>query len=136
MSTLRRIFYVSRANPGVDDAVVRSIVLRSQRTNRQLDITGVLAHSGPHFAQILEGAEENLAALTDKIAKDERHAEVKILFDHPISTREHGEWSMGFLYDVKLSDELEKALTVSMSQAQASQLARAIFVHVTDLARP
>lgn len=138
MGNLRRIFYVSRAEASLDGATVKDIVLRAQRANRQLDLTGVLAHSGKHFAQVLEGTEDHLAVLTEKIRNDRRHTEVTVLFDEPILKRDYAEWSMGFLYDASLSDEIEKALSGPSREPHArnDDLARKIFLHVSDLARP
>ncbi|RYY90109.1 MAG: BLUF domain-containing protein [Chitinophagaceae bacterium] len=138
MDNLRRIFYVSRADASTDSATVKDIVFRSQRNNRQKDVTGVLAHSGRHFAQVLEGTADNLAVLRDKIGLDKRHTDVTVLFDEPISKRDYAEWSMGFLYDAALSDEIEQALSDSRHQSDARDgtLARKIFLHVSDLARP
>jgi hypothetical protein len=138
MGKLRRIFYVSRAEAGLDDATVKDIVLRSQRSNRQRDVTGVLAHSGKYFAQVLEGTEDNLAVLTGKIRNDRRHAEVTVLSDETISKRDYAEWSMGFLYDASLSDEIEAALCglARDPHARHGDLARRIFLHISDLARP
>lgn len=138
MGNLRRFFYVSRVDASIDNATVKDIVFRSQRNNRQKDVTGVLAHSGRHFAQVLEGTADNLAALTAKIWRDKRHTEVTVLFDEPISTRDYGEWSMGFLYDATLSDEIEQALSdlTHQSNDRNGALARKIFLHVRDLARP
>lgn len=135
---MRRIFYVRRVDASLDSATVKDIVFKSQRNNRQKDVTGVLAHSGRHFAQVLVGTADNLTALADKIGRDKRHTEVTVLFDEPISTRDYGEWSMGFLYDAALSDEIEKALSDSThpSNGRDRTLARKIFLHVRDLARP
>jgi hypothetical protein len=68
----------------------------------------------------------------------QRHAEVTVLFDEPISKRDYDDWSMGFLYDATLSDEIEQALTDSTPQSddRDAALARKIFLHVSDLARP
>ncbi|MBA4109790.1 MAG: hypothetical protein C0487_09385 [Leptothrix sp. (in: Bacteria)] len=138
MGHLRRVFYVSRADASVDSFTMNDIVLRAQRSNRRMDVTGVLAYSGKHFAQVLEGSDEELAALTTKISRDKRHSDVVVLFDEPISKRDYGEWSMGFLYDASLGDEIEQALTEATPQAPARDgtLARKIFLHVSDLARP
>lgn len=139
MDHLRRIFYVSRADPLLDGLTVKNIVFKAQRVNRQMDVTGVLAHSGRHFAQVLEGTAENLAVLTARIEKDQRHAEVTVLFDEPISRRDYADWSMGFLYDATLCDEVEEALmsgSAPQAPARDDTLARRIFLHISDLARP
>jgi hypothetical protein len=97
-----------------------------------------LAHSGKYFAQVLEGTTDNLAEVTAKIRNDKRHAEVTVLSDEPILTRDYAEWSMGFLYDMSLSDEIEAALSGAMSTSHIpdASLARRVYLHVSDLARP
>jgi hypothetical protein len=59
---LHRVFYVSRTRL-VDDFDIQSIVQASRTRNARLDVTGVLAFSGDHFAQLLEGLVPDLQAL-------------------------------------------------------------------------
>jgi hypothetical protein len=135
---LRRLFYVSRTPDQVDAAVVNAILAESRRLNRQHDVTGALAYSGQYFAQVLEGDEEHLASLLQRIARDRRHRDLTVVFEQPITRRDYGEWSMGYLYDTRLSDELEQLLSLP-AQAHAPSddtLPRRIFAHISDPANP
>lgn len=137
-SPLRRLFYVSRTPPGVDARMVSSIVATSRRLNRRQDITGALAYSGDYFAQVLEGRAEDLASLLQKIRRDPRQRDLTVVIDQPISRRDYGDWSMGFLYDAGLSQELEAVLRATQAQTETldDTLPRRIFAHISDPASP
>ena len=111
MSTrLRQVFYVSRLAPGIGEREVRQILAISRRNNRMLDLTGVLACTGQHFAQVLEGREDALASLLPRIVSDRRHVEYRQVFDRPVATREYPLWSLAYLPERAISDELERLL--------------------------
>ena len=110
MSALRQLFYVSRLAPGVGDRDVRQILAISRRNNRMLDLTGVLACSGRHFAQVLEGRADALESLVPRIARDRRHEEFRQVFDRPLATREYPLWAMAYLPHPALAEELEGLL--------------------------
>jgi hypothetical protein len=109
---LKRLFYVSRVADSVtfDDAAVRQLLAQSQMCNRRLDITGMLAYSGRHFAQVLEGEASAIDALAARIVKDPRHAEVKIVFSQPITRRDFGDWAMGYVEGFGASEGIEALL--------------------------
>lgn len=138
MPQLRRLFYVSRTPEQVEARVVNAILAESRRLNRQRDVTGALAYSGQYFAQVLEGDAEHLTALLQRIARDPRHRDLTVVFEQHITQRDYGEWSMGYLYDARLSDELEHLLA-SPGQPGATAddtLPRRIFAHISDPANP
>lgn len=136
--SLSRLFYVSRTPQEVDAATVQAILAVSRRMNRRRDITGALAYSGQYFAQVLEGDSEDLAGLLEKIAQDHRHRDLRVLFEQPITRRDYADWSMGFLYDAGLSDELENLLTEAQEQRAGvdASLPRRLFAHISDPASP
>lgn len=138
MSQLRRLFYVSRTPDQVDPRVVNAILAESRRLNRQRDVTGALAYSGQYFAQVLEGDAEYLSALLQRIARDPRHRDLTVVFEQSITRRDYGEWSMGYLYDAKLSDELEGLLgqTAQPRRVADDTLPQRIFAHISDPANP
>lgn len=138
MSQLSRLFYVSRTPAQVDVAMVEAIVSTSRRLNRRHDITGALAYSGDYFAQVLEGDAEHLSALLQKITRDARHRDLTVLFEAPITRRDYADWSMGYLYDASLSEELERLLTASPDDRSTpdDSLPRRIFAHISDPAAP
>ena len=94
-------------------------VLAALGRNQELDITGLLLHREGSFFQVLEGEEDAVRQVFDKIQRDPRHERIKVLFEGPIEAREFADWRMGFVdlngVDVKnlpgfsdfLSDDVE-----------------------------
>jgi hypothetical protein len=107
---LRQVFYVSRLALGVGDREVRQILAIARRNNRMLDLTGVLACTGQHFAQVLEGRADALATLLPRIAADRRHEGFRQVFDRPLGTRDYPLWAMACLLQPALADEIEGLL--------------------------
>ena len=71
--TMIRIFYISKAAPGVNQLDHEQILGTARRNNRSLGITGLLVVKGDYFAQALEGEKQEVESLYQKIAKDPRH---------------------------------------------------------------
>jgi len=112
MPAVFQIFYVSRAAAGLDDARVQSILHASRRHNARHDVTGCLLFSGHCFAQVLEGRQAVVSALTRRIAADPRHVGVRVLSETKRDEREYADWAVGYLYDLTLEDDLETLLMI------------------------
>jgi hypothetical protein len=112
MPAVSQVFYVSRAAGALGDAQVQSILQASRRENARLDVTGCLLFSGHCFAQVLEGAQPIVSALARRIAADPRHVAVRVLSRTRRDEREYADWSMGYLYDLNLEDDLETLLMI------------------------
>jgi hypothetical protein len=107
-----QVFYVSRATAAFDSASIQAILQASRRNNARLDVTGCLLFSGHCFAQVLEGPPAAVTALSRKIAADPRHAGVRFLSESHGQRREYADWSMGYLHDLNLEDDLETLLMI------------------------
>ena len=112
MPAVFQVFYVSRATAAFDSAQVQSILQASRRQNSRLDVTGCLLFSGHCFAQVLEGRQAVVSALTRRIAADPRHVGVRVLSETKRDEREYADWAMGYLYDLNLEDDLETLLMI------------------------
>lgn len=112
MRSVFQTFYVSRASAPFDNAIVQSILQASRRNNARADVTGCLLFSGRCFAQVLEGEETVVKALTARIAGDARHGSIRILSQGARDGREYADWSMGFLHDLNLEDDLDMLLMI------------------------
>lgn len=86
--------YVSEASSPVSHADLKAILEPAQDFNRRRDITGCLIYEQGHFAQVLEGSENELDALMQRIARDPRHRDVRIIWSGPVDGRMFDEWSM------------------------------------------
>ena len=84
---IRQVVYLSTArNPG-SDADLTAILDTARAKNGEKGITGLLAHGGSLFLQILEGAPEAIDALMAKISADTRHRSVRVLQDVMVDER-------------------------------------------------
>jgi hypothetical protein len=94
---LERLIYASRWAPGmvadVDEAV-RGIVAVSIQNNRRDDVTGLLAVHDGWFLQALEGGSRQLAAVMERILRDQRHAGVRFLETGTAAARRFQDWNM------------------------------------------
>ncbi|MFT3809294.1 MAG: BLUF domain-containing protein [Micropepsaceae bacterium] len=93
---IRQVVYLSTArNPG-SDADLTAILDTARAKNGDKGITGLLAHGGTLFLQILEGAPAAIEALMAKIAADDRHRSVRVLQDIMVDERSFCGTTMAF----------------------------------------
>lgn len=94
MSTL----YVSRSliEPTRATAAVADLVEASIANNRRRDITGALLFTGAHFAQVLEGSEESIAALMKSIGRDARHDQLRVIRHTAAKERKFQDWALAY----------------------------------------
>lgn len=94
---LVRLLYASRAVQGMDKAMLDAIVDRSQSSNPEHGITGILCAypEGGLFLQALEGGREEVNALYNNIVRDPRHENVTLLRYEDIEERRFSSWRMG-----------------------------------------
>lgn len=64
--------------------------------NAERDVTGVLLLADDTFFQVLEGEEDTVMALFERISKDPRHSRILMITRIAVEERVFGEWSMGF----------------------------------------
>lgn len=101
-----RVFYISEIADSVTDVDVQVILGAAQINNRRLDVTGMLAQSDGHFAQLLEGRLEVVLNMVAKIRKDPRHRALRILLEETIVTRQFSHWAMGLMRRDDMSDAM------------------------------
>ncbi len=91
-----RALYVSVAvgEAGRSLAALAEILGQAERNNRRDQITGVIALHGGRFLQAAEGARSDLDRLLERIRRDARHQDVRLLAFGPISERAFPNWAM------------------------------------------
>lgn len=87
----RSLIEPTQATTAVADLVAASIV-----NNRRRDITGALLFTGAHFAQLLEGSEDSIAALMTSIGRDERHDQLTVINHAPTKERRFQNWALAY----------------------------------------
>jgi hypothetical protein len=90
-----QLLYVSNTTRDADPAMLEDILAASRRNNPPLGITGMLLYVDGGFLQVLEGREETLSALLNKIAADKRHWNTQVLLKRTAEPV-FRDWSMGF----------------------------------------
>lgn len=86
--------YVSEATSAVTQSDLKVILNTAQAFNRRRGITGCLIYEQGHFAQVLEGAEQDLEALMQRIAQDSRHRNLRVVWSGPVEKPMFEQWSM------------------------------------------
>lgn len=91
---MKRLLYFSTASAGMTQTDVDRIVQAASDANAQTEISGALAYNGRNFCQVLEGPDEQVSALMQRIEADKRHSGIKILDEKPITARYFTGWNM------------------------------------------
>jgi hypothetical protein len=109
---MKQICYVSflKDDLNVHD-VINSIRNISSAKNSKHGITGMLVYSNEVFIQILEGMKMNVDITYKIIESDDRHQNIKVLFEQDINERCFPDWAMRFEYSETLNlNALNKVL--------------------------
>ncbi|WP_431283712.1 BLUF domain-containing protein [Humitalea sp. 24SJ18S-53] len=98
---LQRLTYFSQSlirGPDwfIEGEIARLLAVARDR-NRQMAITGMLLFNDGCFAQILEGAAEDLDTLLRSITADPRHAGVTVMQRGLIDIRAFPDWNMHYI---------------------------------------
>lgn len=93
---LEQLVYISRASHLFSEEELLKLLESARPKNESKDITGMLLYKDMSFIQLLEGPEQEVAAVFSEIKKDKRHSRVQVLVQEPLNQRTFINWSMGF----------------------------------------
>ena len=94
-SAIQRLVYESAATATTGSLVnLAAILAQSQRNNDRDDLTGALASHRERYFQVVEGPEQALDALMNRLWTDPRHRDIKMLGRAPAPARLFSRWSM------------------------------------------
>jgi hypothetical protein len=88
--------YVSSAVNLFTKSNLVDLLTHCREANRRIDVTGMLLYQDGNFMQALEGPEDKVKALLEKILKDPRHRGILLLIEGTTRNRRFPDWSMGF----------------------------------------
>jgi hypothetical protein len=91
-----QLVYISSATRPLSDADLEDLLGEARIRNRAFDITGMLIYDDASFIQVLEGGEEVVERLYQRIARDPRHRDLEVLLRGRLQARQFAGWSMGF----------------------------------------
>ena len=101
-SSLTRLTYVSQATfkpfhtPEGMECHVAQILTISRKNNRENQLFGALYYGSGNFFQCLEGEKTAVEALYNRLKKDLRHNNLKILQQQPIEQFSFADWDMKY----------------------------------------
>ena len=90
------VIYVSKAADTFDENEMLKILNTARKVNAEQGITGFLIFNNGYFMQMLEGRKELVDDLLEKITKDKRHSDVRIILRTENQLRLFDQWSMGY----------------------------------------
>lgn len=90
------LIYVSTSVQLLNDQELLDILKVSRENNVSKDVTGLLLYKGGNFMQVLEGPDDVVEALYEKITKDPRHTDASVISREQISARQFPAWEMAF----------------------------------------
>ena len=91
------IIYISRGHKQLQKLELVDLCAKAAANNLKLGITGLLLCIGNSFVQVLEGEHKSIHDLYNKISKDPRHTQCRILFEGTTPERLFGQWNMNFM---------------------------------------
>ena len=118
---MKRIMYISTSNRKLSSEEVDGIGLKSSQNNARDGVTGILLSAHEFFFQILEGEEEAVDRVLDRIRNDSRHEGLLILkAENGITTRLFPEWSMRTVQLDDSSDITIQAIRIMLENISES----------------
>ncbi|MBC6989989.1 BLUF domain-containing protein [Hymenobacter sp. BT491] len=89
-----QLIYVSVAFAPFTNPELHALAAQARAHNSQRHITGILFYGEGYFAQVLEGAQEEVESLYASIKRDTRHHHVTLVVRGTRPRREFPHWSM------------------------------------------
>lgn len=90
------LVYFSTSVEPLDEKILSDILRQSHRNNTRLGVTGVILYVRGSILQVLEGPQNVIEALYERIKTDPRHTNVVRVLNRPIPQRLFGNWTMGY----------------------------------------
>jgi len=91
-----QISYLSRSVVPMSAEQLLSLLQQCHANNSSRGITGMLFYGNGTFLQVIEGEAATVDDLVEKIGRDPRHDDIRILGRKAVERREYADWSMGF----------------------------------------
>ena len=93
---IHQLVYISAAEHDFTEKELQELLTKARQNNQGLGITGMLLFHQGSFIQALEGEKETVEKLYEKIGRDTRHTETRVIFRGEREERDFDSWSMGF----------------------------------------
>ncbi len=95
-SMIYYLIYVSSAKSLFDTEGLVKLLAAAKQNNTALGITGMLLYKDGNFMQVIEGEQQQVQMLYEKIKCDPRHNNIIVINEDWIDDRMFPDWKMGF----------------------------------------
>ena len=92
--SLKSLTYTSLASLDLVAGDIDDILFTARNSNGFEGITGLLVFNGTHFMQIVEGTEQAVDDLLERLRRDHRHSGVEVRDERIIEERFFPDWTM------------------------------------------
>ena len=93
---LYELSYESVSRPDISTSVIDGILETSRENNAALNVTGCLISYNGRFIQLLEGEKQTVKDLYEKIRRDKRHNDVRLIGENIAKERTFPKWGMAY----------------------------------------
>ncbi|PCE13886.1 hypothetical protein AUC47_04300 [Microbacterium sp. SZ1] len=90
------LVYTSSASQPFRETALEQLLEECRENNAETGVTGMLLYRSGRFIQVLEGVAETVRALTDRIRRDPRHHDMRVLLEERVPQRRFPDWTMGY----------------------------------------
>jgi hypothetical protein len=94
---LIRVVYISAASKLMSQAELDELLSTSRTNNTAVNVSGLLLYHDGSFFQVLEGAEQAVQSVLDRIRRDRRHSSLITLDKSAVGSRGFSSWSMAYV---------------------------------------
>ena len=84
---LIHLIYSSVAVSAVSAAELQELLITSRRNNARINVTGMLLYADGAFFQAIEGEEQAVLSLYERLTHDKRHHSQTLIIREPIAKR-------------------------------------------------
>jgi hypothetical protein len=93
--SLHQIIYTSQASEQFNKRNLLDLLHTSRGYNTIDNISGLLMHRNGYFLQIIEGEQDVVENLFQRLSNDTRHKNIKMILDRTVESRLFSNWAMG-----------------------------------------
>ena len=115
-----RLIYKSKSSQPIEWQTIENILHASEKSNDEHEISGLLLSTNTHFLQVIEGKYEDVNDIFMKIAKDDRHSEIKLICFEVIDARLFSGWGMRGIGVFNFNKEIEEMLMDKYGEEEGS----------------
>ena len=129
-SPMRALVYRSSPTRTLSSDDLTRLALHAQSLNALDGISGLLIAGPDRYVQLIEGSEEGIEALLDRLRADDRHSGLTIVFDRTVARRSTMGWDMQLIAGGDALGRLDEAELALLDRLDAD-LRHAVFVAVS-----